>query len=141
MRYLDASALVPLIVAESTSPTAQAWLAEDDRIVTWAWSRIEIVGAVERRTRDGALTRGIRRDLLGRLEAFSETWDEVTDLLAVRHQARSLLARHPLRAADAGQLGAALLIAQQLASQLAFVCFDQRLTLAAELEGLRVLEM
>jgi hypothetical protein len=50
-----------------------------------------------------------------------------------------LLARHPLRAADAGQLGAALLIQSQFGGALPFVCLDQRLSAAAELEGLRVI--
>ena len=44
----------------------------------------------------------------------------------------------PLRAADAGQLGAALLIQEQLAGALTFVCLDHRLSTAAELESLRV---
>ena len=36
MRYWDASALVPLFVAEPHSEPVRAWLSEDDRIVTWA---------------------------------------------------------------------------------------------------------
>ena len=42
-------------------------------------------------------------------------------------------------ATDAGQLGAALLVQEQLAGPLTFVCLDQRVSSAAELEGLRVL--
>lgn len=57
----------------------------------------------------------------------------------MRSRALGLLARHPLRAADAGQLGAALLVQEQLARPLTFVCLDRRLSLAAELEGLRVI--
>lgn len=66
-------------------------------------------------------------------------WDEVTDVLAVRSLADLLLARHSLRAADAGQLGAALLIQNQFGGALPFVCLDERLSAAAELEGLRVI--
>lgn len=65
-------------------------------------------------------------------------WDEVADVLAVRTRALPLLARHSLRAADAGQLGAALLVADQGAGPFGFVCLDERLSLAAELEGFRV---
>ena len=81
-----------------------------------------------------------RREVLRRYEAFVGSWDEVTDVLAVRSRANALLARHPLRAADAGQLGAALLIQERLAGKLMFVCLDHRLSSAAELESLRVVQ-
>ena len=139
MRYWDASALVPLVVAEPASSLVRQLLAEDDRIITWVWSRTEIVSAIERRTREGSLSRTQRREVLGLFDAFASNWDEVTDVLAVRSRANALLARHPLRAADAGQLGAALLVQEQLAGPLTFVCLDQRVSSAAELEGLRVL--
>ena len=139
MRYWDASALVPLVVAEPASNLVLGWLAEDDRIVTWAWTRTEIVSAIERRTREGSLSRLQRREVLGRFNVLAEIWDEVTDVLAVRSRANALLARHPLRAADAGQLGAALLVQEQLAGPLTFVCLDQRVSSAAELESLCIL--
>ena len=138
MRYWDASALVPLIVSEPRSRLARTWLLQDDHVVTWAWTRTEITSAIERRTRAGALTRAQRRAVLGRLRALATGWDEVIDVLAVRKRANAVLARHPLRAADAGQLGAALLVSEQLADPLVFLCLDQRLSEAAEREGLGV---
>ena len=138
MRYWDASALVPVVVAETDSGLVRSWLSEDDHIVTWAWTRTEITSAIERRAREGSLSRHQRREVLARLDAFAGSWDEVTDVLAVRTRANALLARHRLRAADAGQLGAALLIQEQLAGVLTFVCLDHRLSSAAELESLRV---
>ena len=139
MRYWDASALVPLVVAEPASKAFRSRLAEDGHIVTWAWTRTEIVSAIERRTREGLLSRPQRREVLERFAAFAESWDEVTEILAVRTRASALLARHPLRAADAGQLGAALLVQEQMAEPLPFVCLDGRLAYAAELESLRVI--
>ena len=138
MRYWDASALVPVVVAEPDSEPARAWLSEDGHVVTWAWTRTEIVGAVERRVREGSLSRSQRHEALERLHAFAASWDEVTEIPAVRARAEALLARHPLRAADAGQLGAALLIQEECAGALTFVCLDRRLSLAAERESLRV---
>lgn len=138
MRYWDASALVPLFVTEPDSRRVREWLSEDDGIVTWVWTRTEIVSAVERRAREGLLSRLERRRLFGRFNELAASWDEVTDVLAVRSLAELLLARHPLRAADAGQLGAALLIHDQFGAALPFVCLDERLSAAAELEGLRV---
>lgn len=138
MRYWDASALVPLFVTEPDSRRVREWLAEDDGIVTWVWTRTEIVSAVERRAREGMLSRSERRRLYGRFDVLAASWDEVTDVLAVRSLANLLLARHTLRAADAGQLGAALLIHVRFGGALPFVCLDERLSAAAELEGLRV---
>lgn len=139
MRYWDASALVPLVIAEPNTKRVRAWIASDASIVTWAWTRVEIAGAVERRAREGSLTRQQRRDALSRFDALASAWDEVTDILAVRSRAIPLLARHPLRAADAAQLGAALLVAEPDYSAVPFVCLDEQLALAAEREGLTVL--
>lgn len=138
MRYWDASALVPLAVAEPRSALVREWLSDDDHIVTWAWTRTEITSAIERRTRDRKLSREQRRETLGRFDALAESWDEITDVLAVRARANALLARHPLRAADAGQLGAALLVQEQMAGALTFVCLDTSLALAAEREQLTI---
>ncbi len=139
MRYWDASALVPLFVAEPDSQRVREWLSEDDGIVTWVWTRTEIVSAIERRAREGVLSRAQRRRVFGLFSALAASWDEVTDVLAVRSLADLLLARHSLRAADAGQLGAALLVRDQLGAALPFVCLAERLSAAAELEGLRVI--
>ena len=138
MKYWDASALVPLVVAEPDSDRVRSWLSDDDGIVTWAWTRTEIVSAIERRACEGSLSLQQRRETLARFADLADAWDEVTDMLAIRSRANALLARHPLRAADAGQLGAALLIREQLARELVFVCLDHRLSLAAERESLRV---
>lgn len=139
MRYWDASALVPLFLVERESRRVREWLSEDDGIVTWVWTRTEVLGAVETRAREGVFSRSERRLVLGRFSTHAARWDEVTDVLAVRSRAELLLARHPLRAADACQLGAALLIQDQFGGALPFVCLDERLSAAAELEGLRVI--
>ena len=127
------------MVAGPDSARVRSWLSDDDGIVTWAWTSTEIVSAVERRAREGSLSLQQRREALARFAALADAWDEVTDMLAIRSRANSLLARHPLRAADAGQLGAAVLVREQLAGELVFVCLDLRLSLAAERESLRVL--
>ena len=136
MRYWDASALVPLIVSEPRTEDVRGWLRDDPTVVTWAWTTVEIVSAVERRVRDGQLTRAERRRVLDRFSDLAQGWDEVTDVLAVRARALPLLARHPMRAADAAQLAAAILLRDELGTPLDFVCLDQRLALAAEMEGL-----
>jgi uncharacterized protein len=139
LRYWDASALVPLIVAEEASGLVSDWLADDPSIVTWLWTRVELVGAVERRARHGQITPVQRRELIAQVDDLAARWDEVVDVFAVRARAQALLARHDLRAADAAQLGAALLVSEGNPASLTFVCLDQRLAAAADGEGLRVL--
>lgn len=139
MRYWDASAIVPLVVAEPASDRVRGELAEDGHIVTWTWTHTEIVSAIERRTRERSFSLMQRREVLGRFDALARHWDEVTDMIAVRSRANAVLARHPLRAADAGQLGAALLVQENSGKPLPFVCLDIRLSSAAEKEGLHVL--
>ena len=138
MRYWDASALVPLVVAEPDSARVREWLREDPSIVTWAWSRVELVSAVERRYRQNQLTREERRACLGRFDLVAGQWDEVTDLFSVRSRAIPLLARHSIRAADAAQLASALLVSEDDPGSMRFVCLDKRLASAADLEGLLV---
>ena len=137
--YWDSSAIVPLIVAEARTARVRAWLKEDPGIITWAWTRVEVSGAIERRFRAGSITRAQRTQALDRLGIIAGIWDEVSDILVVRARAIPLLARHPLRAADAGQLGAALAVSDSPESRMPFVCLDEALAAAAEREGLRVL--
>ncbi|MBK6847781.1 MAG: type II toxin-antitoxin system VapC family toxin [Proteobacteria bacterium] len=135
MRYWDTSALVPLLVQEAGSELAQAWLREDAQVVTWALSRVELAGAIERRARQQLISAAERRLLLARLDALCRGWDEVTAVLHVVPRAAQLLARHALRAADAVQLAAALIVSEGDPSSLEFVCLDRQLADAAEREG------
>lgn len=140
MTYWDASALVPLLVREAGTPRAQAWLSEDSSVVTWVWTRVEISSAIERRFREKIFTRAQRRELTDRLDAMSRQWDEITDVMVTRKHALRLLARHPLRAADAAQLAAALVACEGHPDGTRFACLDARLAEAAELEGFSVLQ-
>ena len=139
MRYWDASALVPAIVTEAGSDLVDAWLREDEAVCTWGLTRVELASAVERRAREGILTPGERRDALRLVTGMAEAATEVVDLEAVRARAGPLLARHPLRAADAAQLAAALIVIEGGFRGLPFVCLDRRLADAASREGLDVL--
>lgn len=139
MRFWDASALLPLIVSESGSELVAPWLKEDPEVVVWGLTRVEIASAIERRARAGQLSSSERSALLLRAERVVNDAHEVLDLSAVRVRATALLARHALRAADAAQLGAALLVADPDPSSLTMVVLDRRLADAAAREGLRVL--
>lgn len=138
MRYWDASALVPLIVREESTLRVHEWHDADPRIVTWVWSRVEVASAIERRARQGLLVGDDRVRALSQLEALSPGWHEVGQRRELRECAMALLARHPLRAADAGQLAAAVMARERTGGSLEFVSLDRRLAAAAEREGFRL---
>jgi uncharacterized protein len=137
MRYWDASALVPLVVAEELSETLRR-LAKDGDIVTWSLSAVEITAAIERRSREEALTPTDRQAALQNLAELRDSWTEITGLGPVSSRACRLLGVHPLRAADALQLGAALVATGERPQLHEFVCTDRRLCDAAAREGFRL---
>ncbi|HVY38381.1 MAG TPA: type II toxin-antitoxin system VapC family toxin [Polyangia bacterium] len=139
MRFWDASAVVPLIVQEPNSDLVRQWLVEDDEVVLWALTRLEIASAIERRAREGRLSAAQRAAALRRMTAFAGLANEVTDVLSVRSKSLALLARHPVRATDAEQLGAALVVADPDPAALTMVVLDRQLADAAVREGLDVL--
>ncbi len=100
---------------------------------------MELVSALARRRRQEPPA--ARRLQAARRELFAawERWSEVTAIEVVRRHAERLVERHPLRAADALQLGAALAAAEDDPAALDFVTLDRQQALAAEREGFRVL--
>ena len=139
MRYWDTSALVPAIMAEAGTELVDDGLRSDAGICTWGMTRVELSSAIERRAREGVLSSVQRREALRLVADLISTANEVVDLEAVRVRAVAVLARHSLRAADAAQLGAALLVSEGGLRNLPFVCLDRRLAEAANREGLDVL--
>ncbi len=68
------------------------------------------------------------------------SWNEVAEVLEVRALACQVLARQPLRAADALQLAAALKVGAGASEPLPFFTFDTRLAEAAKAEGFELIE-
>ena len=139
MRFWDASAILPLIVKEPGSELALTWLREDRDLVVWGLTRLELASAIERRAREGLLRGPERSAALRRAQRIADDAHEIVDLAAVRARGVAVLARHALRAVDAAQLGAALLVADPDPASLTAVVLDRKLASAAEREGLRVL--
>jgi len=71
------------------------------------------------------------------LIVVGRSWSEVEAMELVKRRAERLLKVHPLRTADALQLGAALLATQEQPQGINFVSYDQNLAAAAHKEGLR----
>jgi uncharacterized protein len=139
MRFWDSSALVPLIVQQPLSREVEGWIAEDAAVVAWTLTPAELVSALRRLVRDGALVEQaareaeeVVRDLIARAHIVSDV--ERVKALTIR-----VLRVHALRAADALQLGAALAWSDGHTEGAILHTFDKRLAEAASREGFRVI--
>lgn len=139
MRFWDTSALVPRFLDEARAADVKRWYLSDPETVVWSLTRVELISAIARRHREkpefGKLWDAAIRNVL----AAWQEWSEVTDFDRVRKSAERLLGVHPLRVADALQLGAAVVIAEGNPQSLEFVTLDRRLAEAAHSEGFPVL--
>ena len=140
MKFWDSSAIVPLIVAEASTDSVQAIAGEDPAMCVWWGTEIECVSALARLEREDALAQTAIVVALKRLDSLAEAWNEVQPVAAVRGTARRLLRVHPLGAADALQLAAAVVAAEGAPTSLDLVTLDQRLAAAARREGFVVHE-
>lgn len=138
MKYWDASGIVPLLVEEAATADRQSILDADPVVVTWWATRVECASALGRLKREGSLDEGGYRSALRRLATYEASWVEVEPSAAVRRTALRLLRVHPLRAADALQLAAALAAAHGDPTTLEFISGDGRLSAAADIEGFPV---
>ncbi len=100
---------------------------------------VECQSAIYRRHREIPLPAPALRQALDRLHAFAEDADTVAATEQVRRRAGRLLATHPIRAADALQLAAALIWCEEEPTAETFVCLDDRLSDAALREGFSLL--
>lgn len=138
MRYWDTSAIVALLMEQEASASVRRLLSDDAEIVAWWGTAVECASAAARLRREEILTVADEERVLELLEVLRDSWIEVLPSSELREQAMRLLRVHPLKAADALQLAAARTWAGPgTGAQL--VTFDERLALAARLEGFRVL--
>lgn len=122
-RYLDASALVKLVIREPESKALEEWLGTREEIVSCAIARTEVVRAA-RPSGDGATRRAHR--LIADVDLIYLD-DELLDLAGELDP--------PLRSLDAIHLAAAIELGHELE---AVVTYDARMTRAAEALGLPV---
>ena len=139
MRFWDTSALVPLVIDEDQTSSMRALLARDHDVVVWMLTSVELLSTLGRLGRTSPdltdLLPGVRLDVM----TLVKTWATVTNVEGVRRRAERLVGVHPLTAADALQLGAAMLAAGDQPESLDFVTLDLQLARSAQLEGFRVI--
>jgi predicted nucleic acid-binding protein len=138
--FWDASAIVPLLVGEVTTPQMQAPALRDADMLVWWGSAVECMSALARLERAAALdAKGMAR-ASDRLKQLADGWHEVEPSEIVRETAVRFLRVHPLRAADALQLAAAFTAAERRPASLRVVTLDERLADAARREGFALVE-
>jgi predicted nucleic acid-binding protein len=138
MRFWDSSAIVPLLVDEPSTRDVLAEYRRDPEQAVWWATEVECVSALAQLGREGSLDAGAVRAALERLAWLAGAWLEVQPVERARSIAIRLLRVHPLRAADAFQLSAALIVAEGEPASIELVTLDDRLGTAAEREGCRV---
>jgi uncharacterized protein len=139
MKFWDSSAIIPLCLEEPSSPAVKSVMRSDEDIVVWWATRVECISALARRRREGALAAEAITHTKALLSMLADAWSEVQPADLVRRRAERLLMVHPLRAADAFQLAAALIWSQEAPVGLHMVCLDFNLREAAQKEGFTVL--
>lgn len=139
--FWDTSGIVPLCCFQTQSARARRIARLYGRQVTWWATAVEAVSALNRLLRESALTVTGRQQAMTRLDYLRRRWHEVQPSESVRMEAERLLSVHPLRAADALQLAAALEWCGHNARGRHFVGSDDALTRAAEGEGFSVIRL
>ena len=135
MIFWDASALVPLLVAEPATRQMQALAARDPDMLVWWGSAVECISALARLERTAALDGKGMALASDRLKQLADGWHGIEPGEIIRETAVRFLRVHPLRAADALQLAAAFTAAERRPPSLRVLTLDERLAEAARKEG------
>ena len=139
MRFWDSSALLLLLVPEERSAALTELFRDDPAVAVWWATPVECASALARLERERRVTEAGWQAATERLRAAARGWTEVPPIDKVRDQATRLLRLHSLRAADALQLAAALVLADFEPRTLPLVTLDLQLAAAARREGFEVL--
>jgi len=132
MQYLDASALVKLLVLDEAGSDAMiALMLRPEQHVTSRLGLVEAVSALSRMAREQRLSNAEADDLIAASARHAELGVAIIELdEEVQMQAARCLRRHPLRASDAVHIASAILAGADV-----LVCSDPHLLAAAPAEG------
>ena len=133
--FWDTSAIIPVLLPERRSEALTEQMAADREVTLWWGTPVECLSAIYRRHRESPVPAPVLTEALNRLRALVEDADTVAPTDDVRRRAGRVVAAHPLRAADALQLGAALVWCEEQSHGEVFVSLDDRLREAARREG------
>ncbi len=138
MRFWDSSAVVPLLLLQEATAKMEREYRSGAPVAVWCLTRVEAWSAVCRLRREGRIGSPEVRIARSRLQGLTTTWVELDDWRSAAARAQRLLELHPLKAADALQLAAALVLAGERPEKVPFVTLDDHLAGAAEREGFEI---
>jgi len=132
--FWDSSALIPLFAAQTQTERVSQFFAKY-RIAVWWSTAVEIVSGLTRVERMGEIDHD--EFLVGKqlAQTVAATWVSIRPSERIAAEACSLFEAHPLSAADALQLAAALEWCEGKPHGNVFLTFDKRLREAAGLAG------
>jgi predicted nucleic acid-binding protein len=136
--FWDTSAVIPLVIDEPTTGRLREVWQRDPGMVVWWGTSVECASALARVGRDGVVPDKDVDVARALLQTIASSWTEVLPTDGVREHAGRILLRHPLRAVDALQIGAAMVWANDRPRGHPFCTRDARLAEVARLEGFKV---
>jgi predicted nucleic acid-binding protein len=141
VKFWDASAVLPLLVAENTTRSLQALANRDSDLLVWWGSQVECASALARLERGALLDVKGAASAFDRLKQLANGWHEIESSEIIRENALRFLRVHPLTGADALQLAAAFIAAERRPPSLEVVTLDDRLADAARKEGFELIDL
>jgi predicted nucleic acid-binding protein len=136
VKFWDTSALVPLLADEPQTDAVRAIAESDPELAVSFITAIEVDSALWRKSKRSA-DEVARQRSHRRLAALEADWLVINSFDHVLHEARRIVRRRGLRAADALQLASAMLL--RPAGVTTFVTLDHDLAAAARAEGFPIL--
>ena len=124
--------MLPLFSEETFSSVVEESLREDDEIVVWWGTWIECSVAISRLKRENRLDGKGEEEARAALDRLANNWVERRPTDDTRFLAMLVSKYHPLKAADALQIAAALRWCEVNTGGTGFVCLDDRLRKAAQ---------
>lgn len=139
MRFWDSSSIVPLCTKEDATDKILNLYLHPSQLAVSRTTIVEVNSSIARKGRVADLTStGVAR-ALSAIASLRKDWVEIDITTTVLDLACDLLYLHPLRAADAIQLAAALTWCDHSSRGREFVCLDRRLATVAAEVGFTVL--
>ena len=136
--YLDTSALVKKYFKEIGSKDLISKWKESESIVTSSVAYAETMAAFYRKKREVDINKDLFETII---HSFHNDWESFI-LTEVNNDLNKIIdkmvATYPLRGVDAIHLSSAVIVHETINEDLLFVCFDQRLSTAAQSEGLTI---
>jgi uncharacterized protein len=125
LAYFDTSALVKNYVQEAGSARVRELVAAYE-FLSSAIAPIELLSAVQRRYRQGEISRPNYNAIVARVKTDRTFWQLVESVPQVLIKAEEVVVSHNVRTLDAIHLASALIIQRSLSTTFPFISADER---------------